>query len=135
MAMFNGDTQRIYDLFIASTPPDNPAPAPLLDLRPMFAALPADSGRLERISLEHPAELGSAALFDTRHDGALAEAESFAFNRHGELYYSKRLDDYTQGERVLGSLGPLHFGWFGGGIVKIAYGLLGLGLLISRWGA
>lgn len=127
MAMFKGDTNRIYDLFVAQEPADNPAPAEFLDVRPFFSQLP-EEGRLVRIILEHPAEQGAAALFELEDEGVLAGGSQYAFNRAGELYYSKHHDDFTLGEKVLNSLGPLHFGWFGGIIVKIAYGLLGLGL-------
>ncbi len=127
MAMFDGDTNRIYELFVPQEPVDNPASAELLDVRPFFAQLP-EGGRLVRIMLEHPTEQGGAALFEIKDDTRLAGVSLYAFNREGELYYARPNADLTRGERVLGSLGPLHFGWFGGGIVKIAYGLLGLGL-------
>ncbi len=126
LVMFDGDTDRIYDLFLAQEPAENPAPAPLLDLAPMFAQLP-DAGRIDRITLEHPTEQGGAALFDFRNDAALAETASYAFDRGG-LYYAKGAEDFTFGETVLGSMGPLHFGWFSGGVIKIAYGILGLGV-------
>lgn len=127
LAVFEGDTGKVYDLFFPAAPADNPAAAPPLDLRPMFAQLP-DGGRLESIFMEHPTEQGGAAMFNIRYDGALAAADGLAFNRSGELYYAKRVADYTLGESILGALSQLHFGWFGGGVIKIAYGLLGLGL-------
>lgn len=128
LAVFQGDTSKVYDLFFPTTPVDNPAVAPPLDLRPMFAQLPDDGGRLESIFMEHPTEQGGAALFNIRHDGALATADALAFTRSGDLYYAKRVADYTLGESILGALSQLHFGWFGGGIIKVAYGILGLGL-------
>ncbi|TIX51684.1 PepSY-associated TM helix domain-containing protein [Alteraurantiacibacter aquimixticola] len=128
MAVFEGDTAKIYALFQPSPPIDNPAAADPLDLLPMFAQLPDSGGHLTSIFMEHPTEQGGAALFNIRYDGALAAADSLAFDRSGELYYAKRAEDFTLGESILGSLGQLHFGWFGGGVIKIVYGLLGLGL-------
>lgn len=128
LAVFQGDANKVYALFLPAEPVDNPAPASLLDLRPMFAQLPRD-GRVEYVMLEHPTEQGGGALFNVRRDEkALAGVDAYAFDRTGKLYYSKQASENTTGESVLGSLGPLHFGWFGGGIIKIAYGLLGLGL-------
>jgi len=127
MAMFDGDTGRIYALFTPPEPPENTAEAPVLDLRPMLARLP-DEGALERITVEHPTEAGAAAVFDLYDEQALAGVTSVGITRGGEVYYEKKIVEASLGERVFGALGPLHFGWFGGGIVKIAYGLLGLGL-------
>ncbi|MXO66195.1 PepSY domain-containing protein [Altererythrobacter endophyticus] len=127
MAMFNGDTARIYALFTPPEPVENAAQAPVLDLRPMLARLPAE-GVLERITVEHPTEMGAAAIFDIDDKQALAGTSSLGFTRSAEIYYNKDISKASLGERVFGALGPLHFGWFGGGIVKIAYGLLGLGL-------
>lgn len=127
MAMFNGDTGRIYALFTPPEPPENTAQAPALDLGPMLARLP-DEGVLERITVEHPTETGAAAIFDVYDRQALAGVTSIGITRAGKVYYEKDVAKASLGERVFGALGPLHFGWFGGGIVKIAYGLLGLGL-------
>ncbi|MBZ6378535.1 hypothetical protein B5C34_12390 [Pacificimonas flava] len=127
MAMFSGDTGRIYALFTPPEPPENSAAAPILDLQPMFERLP-DGDMLERITVEHPTEAGAAAIFDLRNEQALAGVRSVGITRSGDIYYKKNIADGSLGERVFGALGPLHFGWFGGGIVKIAYGLLGLGM-------
>lgn len=131
MALFQGDSTKVYALFIAQEPKDDPRPAPVLDLVPMFAqvARQASGARTSFILLEHPTEMGGAALFNVEHDnGRLANADSFAFARGGTLYHAKRAADNNLGESIFGSIGKLHFGWFGGGIVKIAYALLGLGL-------
>lgn len=128
LVVFEGDTGKVYALFQPSPPADNPAPAEPLDLRPMFAQMPDSGGRLTNIFLEHPTEQGGAAMFNTRHDGTLAGADTLAFDRSGEIYYAKRSEDFTLGESILGSLSQLHFGWYGGIVIKLAYGLLGLGL-------
>ena len=127
MAMFDGDTGRIYALFTPPEPPENTSQAPVLDLEPMLARLPGE-GALERITVEHPTEAGAAAIFDLYDERALAGMKSIGITRTGEVYYEKDAAKASLGERVFGALAPLHFGWFGGGIVKIAYGLLGLGL-------
>ncbi|MGF7172256.1 putative iron-regulated membrane protein [Sphingobium xanthum] len=131
IALFQGDVGKVYALFIPQTPKDDPRPAPLLDLRPFFAQVEARSGgaRIDMVMLEHPSEMGGAALFYTeKDDGRLHNSDSYAFNRAGSLYHTYKADDAVTGQKVLNSLGKLHFGWFGGGIVKILYGLLGLAL-------
>ncbi|WP_035706725.1 PepSY-associated TM helix domain-containing protein [Niveispirillum irakense] len=130
LAVFQGDTEKVYALFVPPHPADDPRPAPLLDLRPMFAELSRQTdGRVTTIFLEHPTEMGGAAQFNLD-DGSdrVAHRDSYTFDREGKLFFSKRAAENNMGEAIIGSLGQLHFGWFGGGLVKIAYGLLGLGL-------
>lgn len=130
LAVFQGDTEKVYALFVPPHPADDPRPAPMLDLVPMFAELSRHTdGRIESIFLEHPTEMGGAALFNVD-DGSdrLAHTDAYTFDREGKLIFSKRAVDGNVGEGIISSLGTLHFGWFGGGLVKIAYGLLGLGL-------
>lgn len=130
LAVFQGDTEKVYALFVPPHPADDPRPAPLLDLRPMFAELARQTdGRVTTIFLEHPTEMGGAAQFNVD-DGSdrIAHRDAYTFDRDGKLFFSKPAAENNMGEAIIGSLGQLHFGWFGGGLVKIAYGLLGLGL-------
>lgn len=131
MALFQGDADKVYALFLPPEPKEDSRPAPVIDLAPMFAQVErlAPDARLDMVLLEHPTEMGGAAWFMLDHDnGRLASADSFAFARDGTLYHAKKSETNNLGESILGSIGKLHFGWFGGGMVKIAYGLLGLGL-------
>lgn len=128
MAMFNGDVNKVYALFIPAPPVDDPRPAPVLDLRPMFAKLPQDGGRIEYVFTEHPTETGGAALFNVKHPNRLAGTDSYAFRRDATIYNEKQAATNNLGEDILAAAGTLHFGWFGGGIVKIVYFALGLGL-------
>lgn len=131
MALFQGDTNKVYELFLPATPKDDPRPAPILNLVPMFEQVRevAPGGRIDLVMLEHPAEMGGAAMFNVvREEGRLANTDAYAFDRTGKRYHSQKSADNNLGENILNSLGKLHFGWFGGGLVKIAYALLGLGL-------
>ncbi|HWK42320.1 MAG TPA: PepSY-associated TM helix domain-containing protein [Croceibacterium sp.] len=131
MALFQGDVSKVYDLFIPAEPVDDPRPAPVIDLLPMFAHIKSVSpeGRVGLVMLEHPAEMGGAAMFNVQSDsGRLADTDTYAFGRDGKAYYTKLASDNNLGEDILASLSRLHFGWFGGGLVKIAYALLGLGM-------
>lgn len=128
MAMFNGDVNKVYALFIPAPPVDDPRPAPVLDLRPMYAKLPQKGGRLTHIFTEHPTETGGAALFNVEQPDRMAGTDSYAFRRDATIYNMDKASENNLGEDLLGGMGQLHFGWFGGGIVKIAYFALGLGL-------
>lgn len=128
MAMFNGDVNKVYALFVPAPPIDDPRPAPVLDLRPMFAKLPDTGGRVEYVFTEHPTEAGGAALFNVKHADRLAGTDSYAFRRDATIYNASPAAQNNLGEDIIASMGVLHFGWFGGGLVKIIYFLLGLGL-------
>lgn len=131
LAVFQGDANRVYALFLPTPPVDNPAPAPMLDVRPMFAQVErlAPGSRMTFIGLEHPSEAGGAVMFNVdTGSAAFSNADVYAFRRDGSLYHQSRGADNNWGQGILSSLGPLHFGWFGGPLIKIAYGLLGLGM-------
>ncbi|MAW99726.1 MAG: hypothetical protein CMN72_08785 [Sphingomonas sp.] len=131
LAVFQGDTAKVYAIFTPPHPTEDARPAPPLDLRPLFASVAAwaPEGRISYLVVEHPAEMGGAAMFEVE-DGSsrLASADSYAFDRQGKLYHEQKAAENNVGQQILGSLGLLHFGWFGGGAIRIAYALLGLGL-------
>ena len=130
MAMFQGDTSKAYALFI---PPvvDDPRPAPAL---PNIVAALEATQRLSPgskpvfVGLEHPTEMGQAVLVNAAQPNRLVAADAFYFDGKGQLLDASKTGKTNLGEKILGSLGPLHFGWFGGIIIKLAYGLLGLAL-------
>lgn len=60
--------------------------------------------------------------------GRLIAADTLYFNGRGQLLDASQTTETNLGEKILGSLGPLHFGWYGGIVLKLIYGLLGLAL-------
>lgn len=131
LVAFQGDSARVYALFRTPRPAVDSRPAPPLDLRPMLAdaARRVPAGRIDYLRIDHPTRRdGSVELQveDGSHD--IAGTDAYGYDRSGQLYHAKRAAASNLGGRILGSLGPLHFGWFAGPMVKIAYGLLGLGL-------
>jgi uncharacterized iron-regulated membrane protein len=130
-ALFQGDVGKVYALFIPAEPKEDPRHAPVMNLVPMFAevARRAPDGRVDLILLEHPTERGGAAMFNVERTGKrLSNVDAYAFHHDGRIYSDRRSADKNLGESILVSIGKLHFGWFGGGIVKVAYALLGLAL-------
>ncbi|EQB31373.1 PepSY-associated TM helix domain-containing protein [Sphingobium ummariense] len=131
LAVFQGDTAKVYALFTPPHPVEDVRPAAPIDLGPAFTeiASQAPDGRISYLAIEHPEEQGAAVMFEVE-DGSsrLVNADTYAFDRAGMLYYEQKAADNNVGQQILGSLGLLHFGWFGGGPIKIAYALLGLGL-------
>lgn len=129
-ALFQGDDGKVYGLFFPAELKDDPAAAPLIDIAPLLADVQrrVPGGRILYIALEHPTERGGGALFEVQTaERGLIHSESYAYNRQG-LYHTSKLGEATLGQKVVAATGPLHFGWFGGGLVKIVYGLLGLAM-------
>jgi uncharacterized iron-regulated membrane protein len=60
----------------------------------------------------------------------MASANAYYFKGDGEPMGDGGLETGSVGQQILGALSPLHFGWFGGFPVKIAYGVLGLALTV-----
>lgn len=130
MAMFQGDTAKAYALFL---PPIVDDPRPASSLPNLVAALesaqrlsPGSSPNF--VGLEHPTEMGQAVLVNASQPNRLVAADAFYFDGKGQLLDASQTTETNLGEKILGSLGPLHFGWYGGILLKIAYGLLGLAL-------
>lgn len=131
LAVFQGDTAKVYAIFTPPHPPEDARAAPPIAIDPLFARVMKASpdGRISYVFVEHPTERGAAVLFETTDgSGRLADADSYAFDRTGRLYHAQKADQANIGQQILASLAPLHFGWYGGTIIKLAYALLGLGL-------
>lgn len=131
LAVFQGDTAKVYAIFTPPHPKEDTRPASPIDLRPLFAEVTerAPGARISYLIVEHPTERGGAVMFEVEGSASrIANSDIYAFDRAGTLYYQQHAAQNNVGQQILGSLGPLHFGWFGGGIVKIVYALLGLGL-------
>lgn len=131
LAVFHGDTSKVYALFLPPEGKPDPRAAPAPKLLPLIArTMQLDpGGRIDSIFVDDATEMGGSVQVRLD-DGSnrIANTDVFTFNRAGRLIQSKRAANNNLGESILGSIGRLHFGWFGGGIVKVAYGLLGLGL-------
>ncbi len=130
MVVFDGDTGKVYEVFFGPPPIDDPRPAPLPNL---VAALDGverlTPGALPTfVAVEHPNERGQGVLVTARQPDRLALGENYTFDGAGGLIRAPKTVDRSMGERVFNVLAVLHFGWFGGWPIKIAYGLLGLGL-------
>ncbi|WP_294331427.1 PepSY-associated TM helix domain-containing protein [uncultured Sphingomonas sp.] len=131
MVAFQGNTAKVYALFRTPRLAVDARPAPPLDLRPMLAdaARRVPAGRIDYLRIEHPMRRDCSVELQVE-DGShhIAGTDAYGYDRDGRLYHAKRAAENNLGGQILGALGPLHFGWFAGPIVKVAYGLLGLGL-------
>lgn len=132
LALFQGDMERAYALFLPPAPIDDPRPAPVPALDPMFAQIArvAPNASPSQVFFEHPGEAGQAVMIYATNAGELSLGDSFTFNGAGEMTHREVLQNSSLGVQVLQAISTLHFGWFGGWAIKIAYVLLGLGLSV-----
>ena len=130
LAVFQGDVSKAYALFMPPEPVRNQAPAPVPDVARALAETrriaPASIPRF--IGLEHPGERGAGILVYGLTPRNLGARDTFLFDREGTLIQARPAAASSVGEAIIGALGYLHFGWFGGLPLKIAYMLLGFSL-------
>lgn len=131
LATFKGDTGKAYALFRGPTVADDPRPAARsIDLADALGRLRAraPNARASYILVEHPGETGQHASVNLVTEGRLSRGETVVLDGAGRPLGEVGYESGPTGLRLLGAMTPLHFGWFGGWPVKVAYFLLGLGL-------
>lgn len=131
LATFKGDTAKAYALFQGPTVKDDPRPAAkIIDVRAALNAVAAryPNARPTYLYVEHPGERGQHAIINVATEGRLSRGETVVVDGEGRILGEVGYESGSLGFRVLSAMTPLHFGWFGGWPVKIAYFLLGLGL-------
>ncbi|ATC32139.1 PepSY domain-containing protein [Caulobacter vibrioides] len=131
LATFKGDASKAYALFQGPTVKDDPRPAAkVIDVRSGLGSVAAryPDARATYIYVEHPGERGQHAIINLATDGRLSRGETVVVDGAGQILGEVGYESGSLGFRVLSAMTPLHFGWFGGWPVKVAYFLLGLGL-------
>lgn len=132
MLLFRGDTAKVYALLAPPPAAVDARPAPPPDVSKMIAEARARTTAAEpkQVIISHWGRRDFRMEVSARRSRLLAQQDSFTFDVSGRMVSEKHPDGLTVGEQILGSLGQLHFGWFGGVAVRIAYGLLGLALCV-----
>jgi uncharacterized iron-regulated membrane protein len=130
--LFGGDTAKVYALLLPPTPKADTRTAPPPDIATILAtvSLRAPEAEVKVITIQHAGRRDASVQISAGRPSLLAMQDSFSFDAAGRVVAEKHRGELNLGERILGSLGPLHFGWFGGVAVRIAYGLLGIGLCV-----
>ena len=133
LVVFKGDVNQAYSYFLPPTAKDDPRPAPLPPIAPLFEHVQttAPGAAFSYITFEHPGETGQSVMITAIKPNALNRGDTWVFDGSGQLMkggYSN--SNGTPGNAILQAVSTLHFGWFGGWPVKIAYILLGAGLTV-----
>lgn len=131
LATFKGDTSKAYALFTGPKVADDPHPAArTINLNAILTDLATryPNARVSYLYVEHPGETGQHATANLATEGRLSRGETVVIDGTGKVLGAVGYESGSVGMRVLSTMTPLHFGWFGGWPIKVAYLLLGLGL-------
>lgn len=131
LATFKGDTSKAYALFTGPKVADDPRPAArMIDLAAILTHVASryPGARTSYVYIEHPGETGQHASANVVSPGRLSRGETVVVDGAGRILGEVGYESGSVGMRVLSAMTPLHFGWFGGWPIKVAYLLLGLGL-------
>ncbi|WP_043602938.1 PepSY-associated TM helix domain-containing protein [Novosphingobium sp. Rr 2-17] len=132
LLLYRGDTTKVYELFLDPPPPVDARAAPMPDIAALIAQARARSPGAEPQSILMERR-GRADMRITVHAGRprlLTQQDEVQFDARGNPVAEEHPRDLVVGSKVLSGIGQVHFGWFGGLPVRIAYGLLGLALCI-----
>lgn len=107
-------------------------PAVVPPISPLLAAMKArePSAEIQSIEIQQPGTRGQTISVFFEESGQLSHDQRYIFDADGRVALSPRVQPRSIGASALLSLPPLHFGWFGGLAIKVAYGLLGLALCV-----
>lgn len=127
LTVFDGNVEDFFAPIFGEEVDGNQEPAPLADIP---AAL--NNFRVKHpdlvpwyVTFHDPATAGQSAEILAQHPRRLVYGDNYYFDADGELTGSTGLATGDIGQQVAASLYTLHFGSFGGLLVKLAYGVLG----------
>ncbi len=132
MLLYRGDTAKVYGLFTEAPPAINAVAAPLPPLEPMLAEARRRGGSAtpHQLIIERAGRTDARLTVSSERDRLLVPQDTTIFDVKGNVVKDRHPADLVLGTRMLGGIGQLHFGWFGGLPVRLLYGLLGLALCI-----
>lgn len=132
MLLYRGDTAKVYGLFTETPPAVNAARIPPPHLPAMLAEARRRSGGAapRQIVIERAGRADTRITVTSRRDRQLVDQDTTIFDGQGKVVADRHPADLALGTKMLGGIGQLHFGWFGGLPVRLLYGALGLALCI-----
>jgi uncharacterized iron-regulated membrane protein len=132
MLLYRGDTAKVYGLFVDAPPAVNAAPAPLPPLSTLLAEARrrAPDAEPHQLIIENAGRADARITVTSERDRLLVPQDTTSFDASGRVLKDQHPRDLVAGTRILGGIGQLHFGWYGGLPLRILYGLLGLALCV-----
>jgi uncharacterized iron-regulated membrane protein len=132
LLLYRGDTGKVYGLFSEPAPAANAAAAPM----PALGTLVAEARRRapgaepSRLTIERAGRADARVTITSERSRLLVPQDTTIFDATGRVVKDTHPHDLVAGTKILGGIGQLHFGWFGGFPVRLVYGLLGFALCV-----
>ena len=132
LAAYNGDSEEAFGTILGPRATADETAAPVPDVAAMIRHVQASKpdATFTSVHIDHIGKAGQVVHLGMRTPGHVAMANNYYFKGDGTPLGDGGLETGGVGQQILGVLQPLHFGWFGGFPVKIAYGVLGLALAV-----
>lgn len=132
LLLYRGDMGKVYELFLDPPPPVDARAVPMPDIAAMLARARAGAPEMTplNIMVERPGRADMRISIHGARPSLLTPQDEAKFDPAGKLIEEEHPEDLVAGTRMLSGIGQLHFGWFGGFPVRLAYGLLGLALCV-----
>ncbi len=132
LAAYNGDSEEAFSSILGPRAGADETAAPIPDVAAMIRKVQEGKpgATFTSVHIDHVGKAGQVVHLGMRTPGHLAMANNYYFKGDGTPLGDGGLETGGVGQQILGVLQPLHFGWFGGYPVKIAYGVLGLALTV-----
>ncbi len=128
---YDGDRDTVAGMVFTPDPEvDSPA-GPVSIVAPLDYIEHAVPQASPELILVHDAgQRGQHVSLSAKHDGRLIYSENYRFDTDGTFIQTDGYADGPAGKQAVYSIYQLHFGWFAGFWVKLAYALLGLALAV-----
>jgi uncharacterized iron-regulated membrane protein len=132
LAAYDGDSGKAFATLLGPQPGKDETPAPVPDVAMMIRHVQSaqPEARVASVFVQHIGKAGQVVNLGMTTPGHLAFSNAYYFDGTGKALGDGGLETGSIGQQILGALSPLHFGWFGGLAVKLAYGVLGLALSV-----
>ena len=129
-ASYGGDTDAVYGPIFGGEPAADPAPAPVPDVAAALRYMAAEYPDIEvtYAVLHDPGTAGQHVQIVGGHERRLIFGEYYSFAPDGTFTGTVGMADGDLGQQAAASTYNLHFGNYGGLIVKLAYIAFGLAL-------
>ena len=127
---YGGDIEALYGTIFGEEGKPNPARAPLPDIASALRYVQSNypEARPTYVTVHNPGTAGQQVQITAEHPRHLIYGETYNFDAKGRFTGTGGTSDGDIGKQAAASNYGLHFGNFGGLIVKIAYFLFGLAL-------
>ena len=135
LAAYDGDSEKAFSTILGPRAGPDETAAPLPDLAAMMRSVQAQKpgAVFTSVNIDHIAKAEQVVHLGMRTPGHLPLSNAYYFKGDGTPLGDGGLEEGGIGQQILGVLQPLHFGWFGGIPVKLAYGVLGIALSIVTY--